>query len=568
MSVRLIIDEYLGLMREQDELDVFLPILLSAMKHEIVFKPTRGRQYGVDIVSRGPGPRGRPALHIWVVKCGEVDRAVWSVGENSIRHSIQEIGDVYLHSHVLPEDRDLPKIIHPLTNGVFSQTIVHEASTYLSNWSKQHGVKTQLVNGSKLSAWTEKFLLDEFALPAPHRSLFRKLLVTVEEPAVAYQHGAALVRALLTEAAVPAKTKNLRQKKLLTSLRAILLVNTIVSHWARSEGNLETPYKVGEFSVLAIWSHLCVHGLHENEAARRVFHQLLGHHLTMAEHYHAKLNRYYRTQSAFASVYGDHTLVVDRVFEELGRLGLLSTLYYLMGPGLPSFMERTQTLGSTIENLIGTHTISCSPCFDRQTVDITLAVMGLLAGGRREIAEKWVHSLVDRLGFAKRLEIFAPISSDSFEDLVDLRNGALDPSDAYAISTLIPVLGLLCGILKLETTYDLLVNHVAPLFQGVTYNAWSPDAEYEAVLQDGFALRSSGSSEAFLVMPAAPEQLEALLVEPTDLPPIDSFQFVKYDVLWMGLMASRHFQVQIPHRLAATIFAKVLTVNVATSAES
>lgn len=72
MSIRLIIEEYLGLMRERDELDAFLPILLGAMKHEIVFKPNSGRQYGVDLVSRGPGPKGRRALHIWVLKCGEV----------------------------------------------------------------------------------------------------------------------------------------------------------------------------------------------------------------------------------------------------------------------------------------------------------------------------------------------------------------------------------------------------------------------------------------------------------------------------------------------------------------
>jgi hypothetical protein len=561
MSVRLIVEEYLSLMREQDELDVFLPILLSAMKHEIVFKPSRGRQYGVDIVSRGPGPKGRRALHIWVVKCGEVDRAVWSVGENSIRHSLQEIGDIYLESHVLPEDKELPKVVYAITNGVFNQKITHEVSTYLNQWSKKHGAKTQLVNGSKLSAWTEKFLLDEFALPTPHRSIFRKLLVTVEDPSVAYQHGVALVRALLTESATPARTKNLKQKKLLTALRAILLVNTVLKHWARSEGNLEAAYRVGEFSLLAVWCHLCTHGELDNAPAGAVFQQVLIHHVFTAENYHAKLEPYYTTQSAFSTAYPDSALVADRVFEELGRLGLLATVYYLMGPNHAPFIERARAIGTAIARLISTHTISGSPCFDRQTIDITLAVMGLLAGGQRAIAEQWIHHLVDRLGFAKRLETFAPISSDSFEDLMDLRHGALEAKGMYTISTLIPVLGSWCELFKLEATYELLVKHVAPLFQDVTYNAWSPDADYENVLQDGQALKGSGSSDAFLTMPPNYDQLEALLADPADLPPIDSFQFIKYDVPWVSLIGSRHFQAQIPHRLGRLVARKLLSIN-------
>ena len=471
---------------------------------------------------------------------------------------MQEIGDIYLESHLLPEDQDLPKVVYALTNGAFNQTITHEASTYLNSWSKRYGVKTRLINGSKLAAWTEKYLLDEFALPSVHRSSFRKLLVTVEEPEVAYQNGVALVRALLGEAAIPAKTKNLQQKKLLTALRAILLVNTILKIWAQSEGNIEAAYRMGEFSVLATWCYLCTHNQLENKSAREVFQQLLLRHLLTAEHYHGKLEPYYTTESAFATVYGDHTLVVDRVFEELGRLGLLVTLYRTIDATYPKFIERAQAIGATIAHLLSTHTISGSPCFDRQAIDVVLAVMGLIGGGQEAVARQWVHTLVDRLGFAKNLKIYAPISSDSFEDLVDLRRGVLEPKDAYSISTFIPILGMLCGTFNLDNSYDLLVNRVAPLFAEVTYNAWSPDAEYEKVLENEQALTQSGSTDAFLKMPGTCSELEALLAQPADVPPIESFQFMKWGLPWIGLMASRHFQAQIPHRLLVLLNAKLI----------
>jgi hypothetical protein len=118
----------------------------------------------------------------------------------------------------------------------------------------------------------------------------------------------------------------------------------------------------------------------------------------------------------------------------------------------------------------------------------------------------------------------------------------------------------------LDETYQLLVKNVAPLFQGVTYNAWSPDAAYETVLQDELALKGSGSSDAFLTMPSSYEQLEALLAEQADVPPIDTFRFIKYGVPWVGLMASRHFQVQLPHRLSILMAAKLLPIFGASSA--
>ncbi|MDB6161713.1 MAG: hypothetical protein JWO04_5419 [Gammaproteobacteria bacterium] len=559
MSLRLVFEEYVGLMREAGELDMFVPQLLSAMDHQIVFKPQTGiRQYGVDIVSRGPTEDGRTALHIWVLKCGDIDRDVWGVGRQSIRHSLEEIADVYLRSHVLPEDKALPKIVWVLTNGDLKQELTLEVSSYLEKWSARDPIETGVVNGSRLASWAEKFLLNEFALPEAYQSLFRKALATVETPEVSYEHGRTLIKQLLDHAILDTGSGRAKQKRLLTGLRTCLMVNGVIRLWARDAGNLEAAFLLSEYSVLATWSFLCKYEYLENAAAAEAFQLLMVHYVSTAEWYHSKLEPYYLTQSALASVYSDHTLVVERVFDEIGRLGALATAFRLMEAAHESFRENARGLAAMLAALIESHSISGSPCFDRQSTDVSLGLLGLLAGERYDEAERWLLTLVDRLGFAKQLKKFAPISSDSFEDLVAVRYGHEEATEFQATSTVLLTMGLWCSILT-AGGWRMLTERVVPLFAGTTLNAWSPDQDYDAALGDETALKSSGFTEAFLSLPATYEELENMLgTSLPEVPGIDAFQFSKYGMEWIGLLASRHWRAQLPNRLVVLLAKRFL----------
>jgi hypothetical protein len=55
--MRLVLREYLSMLRESGELDVLLPDLLIAMKIDPLTRPGKGmRQYGVDVPAVGPDP--------------------------------------------------------------------------------------------------------------------------------------------------------------------------------------------------------------------------------------------------------------------------------------------------------------------------------------------------------------------------------------------------------------------------------------------------------------------------------------------------------------------------------
>ena len=75
MSLRLIVQEYLGLLKESQELDDLLPILLAAMRWENVSGAQRGaRQYGVDLAAVGKDHDGKKKLFLFVIKSGDINR--------------------------------------------------------------------------------------------------------------------------------------------------------------------------------------------------------------------------------------------------------------------------------------------------------------------------------------------------------------------------------------------------------------------------------------------------------------------------------------------------------------
>lgn len=198
-SLRLLLEDFLGLMREEGELDLFLPLLLSAMGHEVVYRAQKGtRQYGVDISTVGKDDDGRKKLFLWLVKCGDIGRAAWSSGEQAIRQSMDEVGDVYLHSHIEPQHAALPKKLVVVTNGDFNAALALTMSTYFRTWERRYDAEVSKVNGSSLADWTEQHLLDENVLPAANRMLLRRMLANVALPEMSIAAGRQLFRELIS----------------------------------------------------------------------------------------------------------------------------------------------------------------------------------------------------------------------------------------------------------------------------------------------------------------------------------------------------------------------------------
>lgn len=554
-SLRLLLEDFLSLMREEGELDVYLPLLLSAMGHEIVYRAQKGtRQYGVDISSIGKDEDGKKKLFLWLVKCGDIGRRDWNSGDQSIRPSIDDVGDTYLASHVSPEHAKLPKKLVVLTNGDFNAAINLTIAQYLATWTVRHGVEAATVNGSTLAAWTERYLLDEHVLPAANRALLRRMLANVGTPELSITVGRTLIQDLVKAAKEPARSAPAKRKQQLGALRGIRTALSVLQIWAQSERNLLAPYRLAEFAVLSVWAGLHDEMIVGNRDVAREFAELLFQMAAIAETYHEQVQPYYVTQNAFAHVLPDSLIVTDTVLSELGRLGLQGCIWAchaVQGAGSVS-----EGLASVYVNrvvaLLKSHSCSQSPCYDHHSADIHAAVLLLLIGGRQDEAREWLGHLVGRLAQAARAPKHWPMTAP-FEDSLAIKHGHEAPSPEFrSTSTLATILLLWAAALGMNDVYAYARSEILQVLKDTTPNCWSSDIGFDALVADPVELAAHGVGEGIMHVPeGAAEFLNNMTTALPGVDPIEEAAWYKQRAAYIPLLAALHWRLQIPREMLA-----------------
>ena len=173
--MKLVIAEYLRSLKERDELDRLLPDLLVEMGYVPVARPQTGnRQYGVDVAARGRNSEsGLDELMLVVVKQRDIGRTEWEGGNQSVRQSINEIFDVYLKSHLEPQDHDRSIRIVVATNGELKQTVQASWSGFVGDNKARACI--EFWGADTIAALIEIHLLDEHIfLDEDRRNLRRR----------------------------------------------------------------------------------------------------------------------------------------------------------------------------------------------------------------------------------------------------------------------------------------------------------------------------------------------------------------------------------------------------------
>lgn len=159
--MRIILREYLGMLRESGEFDALLPDLLREMQFVPLSAPQQGvRQAGVDLAAVGNDANGQRSLWLFVLKRGDLGRKDWDTLPQSIHPSLNEILDVYLRNNVAPEHQGLPVRIVVATTGDFKQEIQQNLVGYADR-IKREGLDLETWNGDRVAELMEQYLLTE-----------------------------------------------------------------------------------------------------------------------------------------------------------------------------------------------------------------------------------------------------------------------------------------------------------------------------------------------------------------------------------------------------------------------
>jgi hypothetical protein len=149
--MKLLVRDFVANLRERNELDAIVPDIVSALGLTVLTRPSRGtRQYGVDLAAFGQLDDDPPTLYLFTLKQGDLDRAHWNNGEQSVRASLDEIRDVYIRSNIPAEYANIPRKIVLCFGGELREAVLQNWSGYVATHSSD-SLSFTAWNGEKIA---------------------------------------------------------------------------------------------------------------------------------------------------------------------------------------------------------------------------------------------------------------------------------------------------------------------------------------------------------------------------------------------------------------------------------
>lgn len=507
--MKLVIAEYLRTLRERDELDRLLPDLLVEMNYVPVARPQTGnRQFGVDLAVRGKNPEdGVDELMLLVIKQGDIGRTEWDSVPQGVRCSINEVFDVYLRSHLEPQDQARRKRIVFATNGELKQTVQASWSGYVTD--QQSKAVIEFWGLDKLAELVERHLLDEHLFRDQERKLLRRALAlsgdTEYDQSDLHQlfiHTLGLKRDGSLQDTV------MSSKELLKALRIVNLSAQVFASWSATDGDARQALRAVERALLWSWHRLLL----ADEATRSAalpdaFSALWVGYLRMGANYLHKLQAHCYVEDGLRGYHADACELSLVAFEQIGILatiGLVSVGICSQHPtASESHFTNAQIVAEALAHLIQNNGICNTPCLDRHSQDICLALTLLAAVGRVDEAKNWLFQLVRNLDFVYKTKKYIPIATDSLDDLAE--GGGWDGSAASGktmdSSWILPTIAGWCAILNMEEPYHVLAQESKDCFAQVCMQLWHPDETLYQHLYFKPAHIDSGLTEAPIHLP-------------------------------------------------------------------
>lgn len=550
--MRIILREYLGMLRESGEFDALLPDLLREMQFVPLSAPQQGvRQAGVDLAAVGNDENGRRNLWLFVLKRGDLGRKDWDTLPQSIHPSLNEILDVYLRNNVAPEHKGLPVRIVVATTGDFKQEIQQNLVGYADR-IKREGLVLETWNGDRVAELMEQYLLTENVLPGSARSQLRRALALVGEPDYDLQHYYALLREMLDWAAANPDGVAKQVRARVRSLATVHLALGILCRWASADGNLRNALLAAERTVLWSWDAVRKAGSADDKDVFDAYVRLVHTYLEVSIEYFNKVQGHLYVKNAIARYHRESALLTERVFEEIGNVGSIGLSHFLFGVVTQDkhLLEGANAVAESLNALVESHPISGSPCYDNQCIDISLALLLLCFTGRREIAKTWLNQLASRLIYAYRIGKWFPIATDSFDDLVafEIERNEVDLQKLKETSWMVPTVAQWCAVLGADEAYTGIAALKGEVMKDTCFQLWYPDAQTDNMRYDRPAFLESGMSDAPLNLPATAEEMRDQIRRTRSDSPVKEqavTSAAKAGLPFVDFVASRHFRIPV-----------------------
>jgi hypothetical protein len=555
--VRLVIREYLSMLKESRELDVLLPDLLFSMDVIPLSMAQIGvRQYGVDVAAIGPDPEdnGTPKLFLLTIKPGDFSRGKWDDGTpQGIRSSLNDILDVYIPQQVDVQHKTLPKKVIVCCGGDLKQNVEANWKGYKSNHTRTNELEFDLWDGNKLAALIERYLLDEYLFPEASQKYLRKTIALVDqnedEPRFFYQ----LIEETLFDRSLPLDRGRSAVQKRQKALNLLDLSLNIVFYWCQESDNLRPSLLCAEHTLLRTWDWMRKSDLLNCKKAFDGFCKLFRTYIKIGRTYIVKIQPHCLVKDGLWGYGGDELEYPLRTFEVIGVLGSLAMAHCYCAyfnqdeESKREDFEQTKAIVQTLEALIKNNPAAHSPRYDEHAIDIVLGLLALQSVSHKDIAADWVVRISETIICAYTLGKYFPIASDSYEQLVALQFGqALPKEELMKLSTILPMLADWYVILDLNAEYSAFQQAIIRVLASTNLQYWFPDATTDDYLYACNAGYRSGVTVSSIKLPENTEKHKLLVTNLLESnQEFKQFSCFKHGFPVLALISSRHFRTPV-----------------------
>lgn len=549
--MKLIIKEYLSLLKESKELDSLIPELLLAMGHEVISRPKIGvRQYGVDVASIAIDEDGVKKVFLFTIKEGHLGRSDWNGGSSqAVKPSLDEIVDDYIPTHLEETCKNLVKKIVVATSGDLQQNVQFNWSNYTKKYSKKNEVEFDFWGGDKLAIEIEHHIFNEYIIPQNLRSKFRKTLALIGDT----DYDLRDYYEFLDEVLFKNELQKKSEKKILKALRLIYLSLNIVVYWSQSEENLKHGLLATERTMLNLYEFLYSHNLMHKRNLKDILYKVYEKNFHTIEKYCKKIYPLIEVENGLSLRGADFLQESLILFEQLGILSLYGSMYYSS-----VYMDKVQNdfnyeayrdIKEHIKLMIKNHKGLYNPVYDEHIIDISLALYLLELWNEIEFIDEWIYNLISHIQFAYYQGNYFPIDTNSFEDLVECNLGDKKAKEEYiTTSTLIPTLAFWCVKLGLIENYKYLYQVSQDIYKDTTSQIWFADNEFEKYVYKTNASYKCGHVFAPLPIYENISKMGSLVEKIKDSEHLIDLKNSEMPILYF--ISSRYFRMPVlPHLL-------------------
>lgn len=494
MSLQLVLQNYIGSLKERNELDALLPELLTAMGHSVLSRPQIGvPQAGVDILSSYTDANGSEELYLFIIKFGDIGREGLFAGPQAIQPSVREAFTDFARNRLTEDQRVLLKHIVVVSSGVVKQEAATGFAALADEVNARPGFTFDFWGIDQLTPLIEKHVFDETLLLGHGQSDLRAALAGLEDSRASIQRFVRFIEKVLTTPASEAgDSPATKRRKFLRRCAAAEMGHGVLVVWGGAENNLRPAVVAGEYLALRMWSGAVHLGLTGDSEFQRRLDATLALHVHTLSDYFDKTLPVLKNARALVQHRPNPVFYADLVFDELGRLATLLLLLQRM----EGVDDRRRKVRDDIIAVINANSIAVRPLLDGQGIDLSLVFTALLKEGSVDTMRTIAHLVTRQLRRAVTTNERLPVDTDLLEDAIAVHlTGEAGGRDFFETTTLVPMLATVVSVMHDEAGLALL-RDLVPHLTEVTIERWYSTLDIETFTGSGRRLDAISVSRA------------------------------------------------------------------------